>query len=304
MIPAGREVKHACGQWDWLATFADAAGLPAPAASDGVSLMAALTGRGEQRPGTVYLEYFQPGVTPDFADFAPTHRGRKRAQMQNIYLNGYMGVRYNVRSADDDFEIYNLANDLQEAHNLGKNPDMAALQRAMKARVLEVRVPNSSAPRPYDNAPVPAVAKTPGGAPGLSWSLFEGEWPWLPDFRILKAAKRGQSKSIDLSMAGAGRPFGIAFEGFFYAAKADEYTFTLSNGGGAMLFLHDVRVIGEPIKNSAGQFSGKVRLSAGWHPFRLYYRQPASGKPQLELTCHQGAAGEYKLTPEVFRPNA
>jgi arylsulfatase A-like enzyme len=304
MIPAGSVVKHACGQWDWLATFSEAAGLLAPAASDGVSLMAALAGRGEQRPGTVYLEYFQPGVTPDFSDFSPTHRGRKRGQMQNIYLNGYMGVRYNVRSADDNFEIYNLANDEQEAHDLGKSADMAALQAAMKARVLQLRVPNSSAPRPYDNAPVPAAAKAPGGAPGLTWSLFQGEWPWLPDFRTLKPARRGQTKSIDLAMAGEGRPFGIAFEGYFYAAQPDEYIFTLSSGGGAMLFLHDIRIIGEPIRNPAGQFSGKVRLSAGWHPIRLYHRHSGAGRPQLELTCRQGPAGEYKLAPDVFRPTS
>ncbi len=199
MIPAGRVVNHACGHWDWLATFAEAAGLPAPAASDGVSLMAALTGRGEQRPGTVYIEYFQPGATPDFADFSPTHRGRKRGQMQNIYLNGHMGVRYNVRSADDDFEIYDLAKDPQEAHDLGEESGYGALQAAMKARVLQLRVPNSSAPRPYDKAPVPPAAKAPGGTPGLTWSLFNGEWPWLPDFRSSEArqgvARRNRSIS-------------------------------------------------------------------------------------------------------------
>jgi hypothetical protein len=212
-----------------------------------------------------------------------------------------MGVRYNVRSADDNFKIYNLSNDEQEAHDLGKGADMAALQAAMKARVLQLRVPNSSAPRPYDNAPVPAAPKAPGGAPGLTWSLFQGEWPWLPDFRILKPAKRGQTKSIDLAMAAEGRPFGVAFEGYFYAAQPDEYTFNLSSGGGAMLFLHDIRVIGEPIRNPAGQFSGKVRLAAGWHPMRLYHRHSGAEKPRLELTCRQGSAGEYKLTPDVFR---
>jgi arylsulfatase A-like enzyme len=302
VIPAARVVNHACGQWDWLATFAEAAGLPAPAASDGVSLMPALTGRGEQRPGTVYIEYFQPGATPDFADFSPAHRGRKRGQMQNIYLNGHMGVRYNVQSADDNFEIYDLANDPQEAHDLGKSADMAPLQAAMRARVLQLRVPNSSAPRPYDNALVPAEVKAPAGTPGLTWSLFHGEWPWLPDFRTLKPARRGHTKFIDLTMVEGGQPFGVAFEGYLFAAQPDEYTFTLSSSGGAMLFLHDIRVIWEPIRNPAGQFSGNVRLSAGWHPIRLYHCHSGAGKPRLELTCRQGTAGEYKLPPDVFRP--
>jgi hypothetical protein len=289
------------GQWDWLATFAEAAGVPVPAATDGVSLLASLTGRGSRRPSTIYLEYFQPGVTPDFSDFSPAHRGRKRGQMQNIYLDGYMGVRYNVKSADDDFEIYNLARDEQEAHDLAKNPELAALQTAMKARVLQLRVPNASAPRPYDKAPVPAVTAAPGGAQGLTWSLFTGEWPWIPDFRILKPLRRGETKAIDLAMAAASGPFGAAFEGYFYAADAGEYTFTLENDTGAMLFLHDIRVIEEPLKNAAGKFTGSVLLSAGWHPMRLYYRHAGGAKPRLELTCQHGVTGEYKLSPEVLR---
>ena len=302
MIPAGRVATQASGHWDWLATFAEAAGIPAPAASDGVSLLPSLTGRGEQRPGTIYLEYFQNGATPNFADFSPVHRGRKRGQMQNIYLNGFMGVRYGVKSPDDDFEIYDLAKDPQESHDLAKSPELASLQAAMKARVLQLRVPDSSAPRPYDKALVPPVTKAPDGAPGLTWSLFNGEWPWLPDFRTLTPVKRGATKTIDLAMAAGGQPFGVAFQGYFYAAQAGEYAFTLVSDTGAMLFLHDIRVIGEPRRDSGGQFTGSLRLDAGWHPVRLYYRHAGGAKPRLELTCQQGGAGEYKLSPDVFRP--
>lgn len=303
-IPAGRVDSQPSGHWDWLATFAEAAGVPVPAASDGVSLMPSLTGRGERRPGTIYIEYFQEGVTPDFGDFVPAHRGRKRGQMQNIYLDGYMGVRYNVKSADDDFEIYNVARDLQEAHNLAKDPKLAGLQAAMKARVLQLRVPNESTPRPYDKAPVPPMTKTPGGTPGLRWSLFKGEWPWLPDFHTLTPAARGETKNIDLAMAEGGKAFGVAFEGYFYAKQPGKYSFTLVNDTGAMLFLHDIRVIGEPLKDSAGTFTGNVGLGSGWHPMRLYYRHGGGATPRLELTCRHNGTEEYKLSTEVFRSGA
>jgi hypothetical protein len=297
MLPAGRVHTQPSGHWDWLPTFAELAGLPAPAASDGVSLLPSLSGRGTQRAGTIYLEYFQPGKTPDFADFSPVHRGRKRAQMQNIYLDGHMGVRYDVKSPDDDFEIYDLAKDPQEAHNLGKTPEFAPLQAAMKARVLQVRVPNPTAPRPYDKALVPPAPKVPESAPGLAWSLYHGEWPWLPDFRTLTPAKRGQTKTIDLSMAPPAQPFGVAFEGFFHASQPGDYTFTLTSDTGAMLFLHDIRLIPE----SAQQLTGTVRLAPGWHPMRLYYRHAGKGQPHLDLTCRQGEAGNYALSPETFR---
>jgi hypothetical protein len=36
----------------------------------------------------------------------------------------------------------------------------------------------------------------------------------------------------------------------------------------------------------------------------LYYRHAGGAKPRLELTCQQGGTGDYKLSPEIFRPVA
>jgi len=293
-LPAGRVDDHASGHWDWLATFAEVAGLPALAASDGVSLLPSLTGQGRQRPGTVYIEYFNGERTPNYSEFATVHRGRDRKQMQVIHLEGYKGIRYNVKSAEDDFEIFDLAKDPQEINDLAKEAKFARLQEAMKARVLQVRKPDASAQRPYDEALVPPVADEPDGAPGLAWSSYQGQWPWLPDFRTLTPEKTGTAKRIDLTMADGKQPFGMAFEGFFHAAQDGEYSFTLESDTGAMLFLHEIRVIDEPLKNPTGKFSGSVRLKAGWHPLRLYYRH-ADGQPRLELTCQIANGESVKL---------
>ena len=262
--------------------------------------MPSLTGRGQQRPGTLYAEYFHEGRTPSFQVFAPAHRGRVRNQMQTIYLDGYKGIRYDVKSADDDFEIFDLGKDPQEALNLAGKPKLAGLQAAMKARVLQVRKPDDSAKRPYDSALVPPVETTPASAPGLSWSLYTGEWPWMPDFRTLSPTSRGKSKGVELSMATTHVPFGVAFEGFFHAAQDGEYTFTLDSDTGAMLFLHDIRVIEEPLKKPAGKYRGKALLKSGWHPLRLYYRHGA-GQPRLEFAVQDPAGKPLNLDDTCLR---
>lgn len=304
VIPAGRVDNQPSGQWDWLNTFAEVAGLPALAASDGVSLLPSLTGRREQQAGTVYIEYFHKGKTPKYADFAAAHRGRQRGQMQNIYLNGYMGVRYNTKSASDDFEIYDLSKDPQEAHNLAMTPGFERLQAAMKARVLQLRVPNASAPRPYDEAPVPPVADGPKGEPGLSWAGFQGQWPWLPDFRTLTPVKRGRAAIVNSSMIEGNQPMGVAFTGLFHAKQEGVYAFTLTGDTDAMLFLHDIRVIDEPMKHPPGRFTGSVRLQAGWHPIRLYCRHAGDAKPKIGLTCQLEGQGDYPLTGGVVLSTA
>jgi arylsulfatase A-like enzyme len=300
-IPAGRSITEASGQWDWLATFTTLAGAPAPAASDGVSLVPSLTGKGKQSPSTLYIEYLMNGRTPDYPEFDSSHQKRQRGQMQVIHLNGHKGIRYDLKSADDDFEIYNLTKDPRELDNLAKNPEFTELQTMMKQRVLQVRKPAGDIKRPYDDALVPALAKTPEGRHGLSWSLFHGEWPWLPDFRTLTAVSKGTAEKIDLSMLPEDRPSGVAFTGYFHAKEEGDYQFTLASDTAAMLFLHDIRVIDEPMKNPAGTYTGSVRLMVGWHPVRLYYRHAGTGTPELKLSCRKGK-DTYSLDKELFRP--
>jgi hypothetical protein len=302
-IPAGSVDAHPSGQWDWLATFADVAGVPVPAGSDGVSLVPGLTGKGAQRESTLYVEYFHDADTPDFKAFAPSNRGRTRNQMQSIYLDGYKGLRYNIKSADDDFAIFDLAKDPREANDLAKDPAMMGLQARMKARVLQVRKPDPSAERPYDQANVPPVPE-PATAAGLTCSRYAGEWPWMPDFRTLTPESSKPATRIDSSGVQGGKAQGLAFDGFVRIPADGVYTFTLDADTGAMLFMHDIRVIDEPIRDSAGTHSGKVRLGAGWHPIRLYYRHAGSGEVRLSLKCADEQANEVKLEEGALRQPA
>lgn len=299
-IPAGREMTGPSGQWDWLATFAELSGVPRPAASDGVSLVSSLTGQGEPGPGTLYVEYKQNGHTPRYPEFAPVHRGRPRGQMQVIHLEGHKGIRYQVQSVEDDFEIYDLSRDPQETNNLATDEGLDGLQRRMKARVLQVRKPNPSAPRPYDSALVPPVPAEPLTPPGVSWAIYKGRWPWLPDYQTLAADATGEMDAIGLPETGDDEPFGMVLRGYFLAGKDGEYQFTLTTDTGAMLSLHDIPVIEEPRRGSAGVFSGRVSLKAGWHPLCVSYRHEGDRK-QFELACTMASGERVGLDSSTLR---
>jgi len=292
-VPAGKVTRHPSGMWDWMATFADAAGLPAPAASDGVSLLPTLTGKGTQRPGTIYVEYFQGGKTPDYGQFLPSHRGRIRKQMQLVQVDGYNGLRYNVQSADDDFEIYDVEKDPRQAHNLAKETDMGEVQARMKAKVLQVRRPNESAPRPYDAAAVPPSEGVDVKEGQLRCALFRGTWPWVPDFRVLKPELEKNVEDIGIDSLLEGDNTGAAFTGFFHAKEEGEYIFSVTSDGGAELFFHDARVIDDDFRRSGAEVSGSIHLAAGWHPLRLYYRHQSGAQ---KLRCFVSGPGLDKQT--------
>lgn len=188
-IPAGRVVESPSIAFDWLPTFTDAAGFTAPVNTDGVSLLPSLTGKGSQPKSQIYVEYNQSRSTPEYEEFAPNNRGRMRKQMQMVREGNLVALRYNIQNTDDDFEIFNVIEDPQQRENLAFQPKYKELQERLKKQVLQVRMPDSTAARPYDDALVPAIT-VDGLSEGLQWSAFAAPEPWLPKVDCLSRRKR------------------------------------------------------------------------------------------------------------------
>lgn len=299
-IPAGRVVTQPSIAYDWLRTFADVAGVPQPAESDGVSLLPELTGQGVQADrGYLYVEYFEAGRTPDYLAFAPAHRGRLRRQMQTIRLGDYVGVRYNIQAQSDPFEIYKVTVDPQQTNNLAAQ--MPALERKFKTLSLQVRRPNASAPRPYDDELVPATPVAQA-EPGVSWSAYEGDYPWVPDFATLKPVASGTESHPDLRHLFRDENAGMFFSGYLAIPRDGDYTFAIAADSGAELRIHDATVIDADYGYQPGtEVSGSIRLRAGLHPFRLYYLRKENGAPALKFSW-SGPGIEKEIIPaEVFK---
>ena len=285
-IPAGTINTTPCGAWDWLATIVDFAGQPAPARTDGVSLVPMLTGSGAQTPSSVYVEYFQNGKTPSFDSFVPAHRGRKRGQMQIVRLDEYLGVRYNIASANDPFEIYNVKTDPQEAHNLAGEPELAGLQQKLKDAALRQRMPSATAARPYDITPVPALEEA-RVAGGIKWYGFSGDWPWLPKFDAMTPSAMGETSQPGLRAVPLAKCNGVLFRGLLNVPATGAYSFYVTSDGPSFLRIHNCQVVDGDFGHAAGDTAeGKILLAKGLHPFRLYYaHKSGASEPQLRFEC-------------------
>lgn len=274
-IPAGR-VSHRPSQFhDWMATFAEAAGLPKPAVSDGVSLLPDLTGNGLSGEGVVYIEYFNEGTTKTYGDFEPVRRGKSRNQMQVIFENGLKGVRHDIGSHADAFEIYDVAADPGETTNLAGS--LPGVQTAMKNRVLRLRRPDPSAPRPYDAEFVPPVSAPV--STGVDWALHNTPFPWVADLRASTPTSSGTA-ATPTAITLPASPHGLQVAGYLLAPTDGDYTFYLSSSGGCHLRMHEATVIDDDFGRTGGEVSGTIRLRAGLHPFLLFHRH-TSGPPIL-----------------------
>lgn len=276
--PANRISNLPCQSHDWMPTFAEFAGVGAPARCDGTSLVPTITGRGVQKTPQVYVEYAHNGKTPAYREFEASRRDRVRKQMQAIRLGDFVGVRYNIKAHSDPFEIYNIVTDPKETTDLAASrPD---LQKQMHDAVLEMRRPNASALRPYDHELIPAVPAT-GAVAGVQWKGYAKAAPWLARLDDLKSQAGGTMSTIEA-------PAGVQADAFLFSGFLDvptdgEYTFTLPAGATALLRIHDATVIDRAFAPASSETPEKILLRAGRHPFRLYW-QSSKVAPQLEIS--------------------
>lgn len=322
-IPAGKKITVPTISYDWAATFAQVAGTAAPAEMDGVSLLPVLTGTGPKTASLskpLYTEYYEGGKTPAFQDFAPDHRGRRRNQMQWIRMGDYAGVRYDIQSAKDNFEIYNVVKDPGQRINLqgssenvtivrdGKKTKvkMSVLQQLMQDQVLQMRRANATAARPYDSAAIPAVELNGKQklVSGIRWAWYAGDFPWLPQVDGLKPLLTGITKDLAVSdlladevgkdiVAKAGM---LYYEGYIKVPAAGKYKVSLTSSGKTLLRLHEALLMDADFKHEAGKaYTATVNLAAGMHPVRLYFEDNGA-QPSLSLkwerigeTNNQGA---------------
>mgnify|MGYP003860913801 CR=1 FL=1 len=259
--------------YDWMPTFAEAAGTVAPVRTDGVSLMPSLTGKGKQRESQVYVEYFQNGSVPKYAEFADSHQGKKRGQMQMIRMGDMVGVRYNIQSHADDFEIYSVTDDPQQSRDLaGNNSD---LQKKFKAAVLRRRINDPEAKRPYGEALVPAIDLKKVKS-GLNVQTFDVETDWIP--QILGKWENG--KHVTGLALDAGKYAGnlLVFTGYLEIPEDGKYQFSVDRGNQKVYMrIHDIGLL-DGNYNSSGIPEGEVYLQAGYHPITFYYMKGKSGK--------------------------
>lgn len=282
VIPAGTFVKSPSISYDWLPTFAEASGFPAPVKTDGVSLLPSLTGKKDEVASEIYVEYFHPGKTPGYSAFTPEHRGRKRGQMQMVRIKDYVGLRYNIETGVEDFEIFDIRKDPQQKNNLAKK--VPELQEKMKTKVMQMRVADSSASRPYDSIPIPAGSiKNP--MKGIQWESYNGSYPWLAQTETIKSMATGTVRDIDHFLQKIAQVEKLyKLEAYIKIPKDGNYRFSLKTDGKAFVRIHQAAVIDADYQYVTGtKKEASLLLKEGYHPVTIHYTQLFPGKPYLEL---------------------
>ncbi len=104
----------------------------------------------------------------------------------------------------------------------------------------------------------------------------------LPDIKTLKLKEAGIKNNFD-NIDGAEfenliEHFAITAEGFIKIEKPGLYTFEMWSDDGSKLYLHDKLLVNNDGVHGVEGKNGKVKLDAGYHPFKFEFFQGTGGK--------------------------
>lgn len=292
------------GFHDWLPTFAEISGLPAPANTDGRSLWPILSGEDNEHDGKVYIEYQVNNNTKSYESFLESKRGKKRGEMQVLYLDGYKGIRYNILSHEDDFRIFDTKSDPGEANDLaGTNGEFVKLQKEMKNAVLRWRRYNASAERPYDDLPVPALDLNGIPEMGVQVASYRGDFPWVPFIdteKDLPSEFHLLAQLDDFVPKEEAKVF--VFQGLLKVDQTGAYEIRFHTNGGLVMHVHDALVVDNDHPSLAKE-SGKssLFLEKGYHPIKWVAKKPED-KENLKLELKWSGPGFQDKPLSLYQP--
>ena len=240
---------------DWMATFCEAAGASIPAISDGTSIIPMLTGNSKQKPSKIYVEYSQSAKTPSYKQYPKSRAGQKRGQMQAVRIGDLKAIRYNVKSADDPFLVFDLTKDPAEKNDLAGKVGIPDQQYWLDT-VSRLHHKNPSAKRPYDEMKIAAIKVE---------DIKQGA-QFTPE-------KEGASANY-LSRDSA------QLTGYINVEKAGKYTFSFAAGVKGILRVHELHTLDTATKEVYPN-NNQLNLGKGYHPFTIYLEKEAKASEIL-----------------------
>jgi arylsulfatase A-like enzyme len=267
---------------DWMPTFADMAKIDVPARADGATLMPSLKQKGNQVQSPVYVEYFESGKTPNFDIFEASRRNRKRGEMQMLRIGDYVGVRYNIQSAADNFEIYNVAVDPKQTQNLASRNEFSAMENQFKALALQSRRADDKAKRPYDDALIPSVENKNAKQRGFAVSYYPSDADYVikPDALgskpIDKPIKKGKSAPAD----------GTKILTTYWPVPTDgAYQIRFQSQQASFVRLHNATLFDADYGYTNGNALNETRwLKAGLHPLSIAVKLKKGQSEKFDLS--------------------
>jgi alpha-L-fucosidase len=124
--------------------------------------------------------------------------------------------------------------------------------------------------------PAPAM-KISSLSPGVSYSVYEGEWSKLPEFDSLKPSSSGVVKDFDISSKQGSDNYGFAFNGLIKIPTDGIYNFYISSDDGSQLLIDDKILVDNDGLHGIVEKNNEIPLAKGYHAIKVLFFERSGG---------------------------
>lgn len=294
VVPSGISLNASQFQ-DWMATFADVAGVPVPSRCDGVSLLPTLAGVPERQKRALFMRNMPIAGALRITAISSSNTGGEGGSSSRLYL--WTASRGFGWGMPPPLRILKSTIRKRPAGSgeSGGIPSGPAGEDEGAGAAFPPFLPHCL--HQFDAGYIAPVSAPAGLREGrLCWRAWNRSFDWVPDFRQLEEGpcSTGATDVSDvLSVkAGLSGQKGVELTGYLRVPVTGEYQFYLqtdsNEGSRAFVHLHDMQLIDadyaytpgtQAASNAREGVSGDVqpnavqtvKLTAGLHPIRIGY---------------------------------
>ena len=131
---------------------------------------------------------------------------------------------------------------------------------------------------------------------GLTFRYYEGEWPLLPDFTLLKSVKEGRAWDFTLApLVQREDKYALLFEGFLDIDEPGLYAFITRSDDGSRLWLNGELVVDNDGLHGSKEARGEIELASGRHALRVAFME--NGGAEILAILYQKPGGAMESIP-------
>ncbi len=150
-------------------------------------------------------------------------------------------------------------------------------------------------------APIESTVSSTEKVAGVKFQLYDGQFPFVPDYEKLTPVKQGIIERVDLSLVDVTgkRSYSIVYSGYIEFPEAGLVRIGLASDDGSKLFLNDQLTIDNDFGHGLQMLTRWVRVPRGLVPFRLEYME-VGGERGLILVAAQDIEGKKPIALKFY----
>ena len=241
------------------------------------------------------IKYANQGFTDGPISFHPMGAILLRDKPAPVFiLNSFPELRYELDGSEPD-----LSSPKAESRIILNGPAELVLRSFSTTGKYDQTVRASYLPgEVYPSLPRPK--KISSG--GFKYTIYEGVWDKIPDFKKLKALQTGITDSLfSLKNLPLKKNFALVAEGYVEITEDGYYLWVIGSNDGSRLYINNTLLIdNDGIHNSENLKSFMIPMQKGFYPLKLEYFQTDESH-NLQLIYLTPGAGDPTPVPFKYR---